>query len=210
MKKSAILIVAVASLLFAANAHAQTQFGFIGGLTSSTANIESIDVKSINLYHAGITTKFDLGLGFAIQPSLLYQVKGAKTGDIGKEGSGDAFELKTGFIELPVGFQWGPDLVAFRPYLFAEPFIGYAITDADKYDGTVKEAAQTWADNARNKLEYGFGLGAGIEIAKHVQISGQYFSNLGKVFKGENADASVKSLEDVKFQGIKVSLAILF
>ena len=131
-------------------------------------------------------------------------------GDIGKEGSGDAFELKTGFIELPVGFQWGPDLVAFRPYLFAEPFIGYAITDADKYDGTVKEAAQTWADNARNKLEYGFGLGAGIEIAKHVQISGQYFSNLGKVFKGENADASVKSLEDVKFQGIKVSLAILF
>ena len=209
MKKLAVLLVAAASLLFAANAHAQ--FGIIGGLTSSNANMKTVDdVKAVNLYHAGLTYKFDLGLGFAIQPSVLYQVKGAKTGDLKQENSLDSFELKTGFIEIPVGFQWGPDLVAFRPYLFAEPFIGYAITAADKYDGTVKEAAKTWADNARNKMEYGFGLGAGVEIARHFPVSAQYFSNLGKVFKGEEGSSSVQSLKDVKFQGVKVSLAILF
>ena len=210
MKKLAVLLVAAASLLFAANAHAQ--FGIIGGLTSSNANIKTVDdVKSVSLYHAGLTYKFDLGLGFAIQPSLMYQVKGAKTGELGQDDALNSFELKTGFVEIPVAFQWGPDLVAFRPYLFAEPFIGYAITDADKYDGTVKEAAKTWADNARNKLEHGFGLGAGIEIARHFQISAQYFTNLGNVFKSEDAGkGAVADLKDVKFQGIKVSLGILF
>ena len=209
MKKFALLLVAAASLLCAANAHAQ--FGIIGGLTTSNANIKTVDdVKSVNLYHAGLTYKFDLGLGFAIQPSLLYQVKGAKTGELKQEGSLDSFELKTGFVEIPVAVQWGPDLLAFRPYLFAEPFVGYAITDADKYDGTVKEAAKTWADNARNKMEYGFGLGAGLEIAHHFQLSAQYFSNLGNVFKSENASSSVESLKDAKFEGLKVSIAILF
>ena len=204
-----IVIVIAAALLASVNAFAQP--GIIAGLTSSTTSVKDVEaVKSINTYHAGVTFKANLGLGFAIQPSVLYQVKGAKTGDLKQENSLDSFELKTGFIEIPVGFQWGPDLVAFRPYLFAEPFIGYAITAADKYDGTVKEAAKTWADNARNKMEYGFGLGAGVEIARHFQVSAQYFSNLGKVFKGEEGSSSVQSLKDVKFQGVKVSLAILF
>ena len=28
-----------------------------------------------------------------------------------------------------MGIQWGPDLMAFRPYVFAEPFVGYQIED---------------------------------------------------------------------------------
>ena len=115
-----LVAVAAASLMMAAQAHAQ--FGIVAGLTSSKANAgEAVkDVKNIALYHAGLTYKIDLGAGFAIQPAVIYQVKGAKIESVGET---TADQLKTGFVEIPVGIQWGPDLMAFRPYVFAEPFI---------------------------------------------------------------------------------------
>ena len=196
--------VATASLLMAAQAHAQ--FGIVGGLTSSKANLSQAakDVKNISLYHAGLVYKIDLGSGFALQPGVIYQVKGSNLGNLGKAAD-DEFKLKTGFVEVPLGIQWGPDLMAFRPYAFAEPFIGYQISSSDKGESA-------WKD-AKNKFEYGFGLGAGLEIAQHVQISCQWFKNLGNMF-GDNAMSSSDTWNTVKdmknFQGVKVTLGILF
>ena len=131
MKKWTTLVAVIAvSLGMAAQAHAQ--FGFVAGLTSSSTDMKTAgDLKSISLYHAGLTYKVDLGLGFAVQPSLLYQVKGAKLGEIDESTTMGEFKVKTGFVELPVSLQWGPDLLAFRPYVFAEPFIGYAVSSSD-------------------------------------------------------------------------------
>lgn len=219
MKKIVFVAATLAAMLFSVNARAQ--FGILGGLTASSTSVNKAeDVKSINLYHAGLTCKFDLGLGFAIQPSLIYQVKGASIGEIGKETKAEDFQLKTGFVEIPVQVQWGPDLMVFRPYLFAEPFLGYAISSDDKVLSSGEaDAFKTWAGNAKNKIEYGIGLGAGIEIAQHVQLSAQYFSNFGNLFTAKADGSEGTELADVKtavsegvknFQGIKVSLAFLF
>ena len=203
-----LAVVAAASLVLASQARAQ--FGVIAGLTSSKATAEEAvnDVKNIALYHAGLTYKVDLGAGFAIQPSVIYQVKGANLGTLDTATSED-FKLKSGFVEIPVGIQWGPDLLAFRPYAFAEPFIGYQITSSDKGQSSFSD----WTQQAKNKLEYGFGVGGGLEIASHIQVSVQWFKNLGKMI-GEDAkpaDAAWSEVKDLKnFQGIKFSLAILF
>ena len=121
----------------------------------------------------------------------------------------DDFKLKTGFVEVPVGIQWGPDLLAFRPYVFAEPFIGYQISSSDSGNATFND----WTKQAKNKFEYGFGLGGGLEITSHIQLSVQWFKNLGAMF-GDNvksAEATWNDVKDVKnFQGVKFSLAILF
>ena len=205
MKKLAVLLVAAASLLFAANAHAQ--FGIIGGLTSSNANIKTVDdVKSVSLYHAGLTYKFDLGLGFAIQPSLMYQVKGAKTGELGQDDALNSFELKTGFVEIPVAFQWGPDLMVFRPFVMAEPFIGYQVTSSDRGADSV----EGWTEQAKNKFEYGFGVGGGLEIAGNIQLSVQWFNNMGSMVRDESASSGSFSEKVKNFKGIKFSVAILF
>lgn len=197
--------VAAVSLAFSARAHAQV--GVIAGLTSSSTSMKTADdVKAISLYHAGLTYKFDLGAGFAIQPSVLYQVKGSKIGNINKDTNTADFQLKTGYVELPVALQWGPDLMAFRPFVFAEPFIGYAITSSDKENGSVKE----WAAQAKNKFEYGFGIGGGVELAGHVQLSAQYFNNLGSMFDASSSSDSSFTEKVKNFKGIKVSLAILF
>ena len=209
MKKILTLAAVVAaSLCLASQAHAQ--FGIIGGLTTSkTSAKEAVDdFKNISLYHAGLTYKADLGFGFAIQPSVLYQVKGAKVENIGASTTADDFKLKTGFVEVPVSIQWGPDLMAFRPYVFAEPFVGYQITSSDQGNQTVAD----WAKQAKNKIEYGFGLGGGLEIASHLQVSVQWFKNMGMMFDESKTATDVwNQAKDVQnFQGIKVSLAILF
>ena len=206
MKKILTLVaVAAASLVMASKAHAQ--FGVIAGLTSSKVNANEAvkDAKNIVLYHAGLTYKFDLGAGFAIQPSAIYQVKGAKLSSVG-ETSGD--QLKTGYVEIPLSIQWGPDLMAFRPYVFTEPFIGYQIANFNK--------GATFSDvgsDVMNKLEYGFGLGGGLEIASHIQLSVQWFKNLGTMINDDKAKSGQEWWNQVKgknFQGIKFSLAILF
>jgi hypothetical protein len=202
MKRILTLIAAVAaSMILAAGAHAQ--FGFLVGLTSSSVKMASSD--AISLYHAGLTYKIDLPSGFAIQPAVLYQVKGANVGQLGTATDED-FKVKTGFVEVPLGLQWGPHLAAFRPYVFAEPFIGYRVSSTDRGNETFRD----WASQAKNKFEYGFGLGAGLEISEHLQLSVQWFNNLGVMFS-KPAESGAESLGKVKnFEGIKFSLAILF
>ena len=202
MKRFLTLVAAVAaSMILAAGAHAQ--FGFLVGLTSSSVKMASSD--AISLYHAGLTYKIDLPSGFAIQPAVLYQVKGANVGQLGTATDED-FKVKTGFVEVPLGLQWGPHLAAFRPYVFAEPFVGYRVSSTDRGN----ESFQAWASQAKNKFEYGFGLGAGLEISDHLQLSVQWFNNLGAMFS-KPAESGTESLGKVKnFEGIKFSLAILF
>lgn len=208
----------VIAALFASMAAASAQqFGVIGGMTLSTVNgaAKPEENKSMFLYQAGVVYKMDLGAGFAVQPSLTYQVKGAnlkQTNDI---------TTKTGFAEFGIGAQWGPDLVAFRPFVFVEPFIGYGVTG--KEDLTVSgmnigasQAQKEALVNAKNKLEYGLGGGLGLEFGGHVQLTCQLFRNFGMLYK--EGDFDTGNLVDIKpsykglknYQGVKVSLAILF
>ena len=202
MKRIITLVaVAAASLLMAARAHAQ--FGIVGGITSSTTEMTTAeDVKSMSLYHAGLTYKFNLGAGFAIQPSVLYQVKGANLGELNTASSED-FKVKSGYVELPVGLQWGPDLMVFRPFVMAEPFIGYQVTSSDRGADSI----EGWTEQAKNKFEYGFALGGGLELAGNIQLSVQWFNNMGSLVNSSSSDFSDKVKN---FKGIKFSLAILF
>ena len=205
MKRIITLVaVAAASLFMAARAHAQ--FGIVGGITSSKTELTTAeDVKSMSLYHAGVTYKVDLGAGFAIQPSVLYQVKGASLGELNSSSSED-FKVKTGYVEVPLSVQWGPDLMVFRPFVMVEPFIGYQVTSSDRGADSV----EGWAEQAKNKFEYGFGVGGGLELAGNIQLSVQWFNNMGSMVRDESASSGSFSEKVKNFKGIKFSVAILF
>ena len=164
----------VVAALFASMAVASAQqFGVIGGLSLSTMDgaKNPDENKLMTLYQAGVAFKADLGAGFALQPTLSYSVKGANL-----KQNNDVVS-KTGFAELSVGLQWGPDLLAFRPYLFVEPFVGYGVTGSEilRMSGTETTVASInkALDEAKNKLEYGVGAGLGVEIASHIQQIGR-------------------------------------
>ena len=127
-KKFAAAVVAVilASSLYAyAGDRSGARLGIMAGFTSSSSNAKNLDPSSIGRYHFGVTAEIPIAFGFAVQPSVLYQAKGTKLSD----ANIDNFKLdaKVSYIEIPVQVQWGPDLMAFRPYVFAEPFIGYGL-----------------------------------------------------------------------------------
>lgn len=203
MKK---LIVIVASLLVAVSAHAQ--FGIVAGITSSKATIDAAlsDVQNVTQYHVGLTYKIDLGI-VAIQPALIYNVKGAKVSEFKALGDIASFDYKNGYLELPVQVQAGLNLGVARIYAIAEPFIGYAITNSTQSSNGNKIDVK-W-NEVKNKLEYGIGVGAGVELIKHVQISARYFWNLGNVEKVAIATVT-DAVSNKAANGIVASVTLLF
>ena len=214
MKK--VMFIAALFLSMAANAQ---QIGVIGGMSlSKMGGSENIKFdKNAAQFQAGIVYKADLGAGFAVQPSLTYQVKGANV----DQGNNVVSKSKSGFVELGLGAQWGPDLLAFRPFLFVEPFVGYGVTGGETIGWSnlsedLLKKYGTALGEAKNKLEYGVGAGIGLEITSHIQLSCQLYRNFGKLFTEDGLAVSdlsvVKSFyEDFKnYQGLKLSLAILF
>lgn len=196
------LILIAAALIVSINTYAR--FGIIAGLTSSATNIKDaaseLKGKTISQYHVGITGKIDFGGVFAIQPSLIYSVKGTKLSDFNAK----EINFKTGYIELPIQLQLGvPIGKIVRIYGIAEPFAGYAVSN--KVEGA--DLKEKW-DNVSNRFEYGIGAGAGVELFEHLQVSVRYFWNLGNIYNltMQRAVDTVKG----KCNGINASLAVLF
>ena len=207
MKK---LIVIVASLLVAVSAHAQ--LGVIAGITSAQTKFDNVDAaiaeaQNATQYHVGLTYKIGLGNLLAIQPSIIYNVKGSKVNALSSLGD---IDFKSGYLEVPVQLQVGVGLGDLaRVYAIAEPFVGMAITET-----TVKTAVADqkieW-DDFSDKLEYGFGVGAGVELIKHVQVCARYFWNMGGA---KDAKVNVNEVKDIvtnkKANGVMASVVLLF
>ena len=143
MKKLAI---ALAAAFIAVGAAAQP--GITAGLTSTSTDFNEAwaNVNEVTQYHVGVTFKLPLPLGFAVQPSILYNVKGATLEDTATEGNLKSVDYKTGFLEVPVQVQWGINIAgAVRPYGFVEPFVGYGITNEEKISNfTGENSKDAW------------------------------------------------------------------
>lgn len=224
MKRLMIFTVAIA-MFVGLNANAQgLSYGVMAGFTSSSSNVKNFKTSSVSLYQAGVALRIPLVAGFVIQPGLVYQVKGAsldKAGDLGFLPTLKTMDTKVGFLEVPVQVQWGPDLMAFRPYVFAEPFVGIGVNTQNTATTLelVKKSSKDFKDSAVSRLEYGLGLGAGIEVWKF-QLSVRYFWNFGSLY--QEGESGKETLNDVaqtikgafkdkkNFNGITASVAFFF
>jgi hypothetical protein len=190
MKKLLLLVVTVlVTLVCADNVSAQVNFGVIGGATFSTTNVKEFNEGTMTQYHAGLTLRVKLPAGFSIQPSLLYQVKGANVAVGGVSAS-----TTVGYLELPVSFQWGPDLILFRPFLDVTPFAGYGLNNKS-WSKAFEDIRDSWNDV--NRWEYGVGTGLGFDIWKF-QVIARYNWNLSSFS------------DEMTFSGATLSLAYLF
>jgi len=213
MKK---IIIALAALAISVSAMAG-DFGITAGITSSKTKVKDFKTSDVSLYNVGIVYKVPIGLGFAFQPGLVYQMKGSNL-DVVQAGNANlSLQSKIGYLEIPFQFQWGPDLLAFRPYVFAEPFLGYGINLENelKLGGTTSETSDNFEDSAISRAEYGFSMGVGIEIWK-VQLSIKKFWNFGSLKDGSGDASQIAQTisnafkEEQNFNGLTFSAAILF
>ena len=216
MKKLLLAVAAFVGMAISANA----QLGISAGLTSASATLEAAaqDVTggSINQYHVGLTYKIGIGNILAIQPSILYNVKGSSFDATNITNT--KLDFKTGFVEVPVQLQLGLGIGNFiRVYGLAEPFVGYAITNEVSLKGALASAAEpekTW-DNVKNRLEYGVSLGAGVELLRHLQVSVKYFWTLSDLYglqdaKLDNIMQSLGNINAKNVNGIAATVTVLF
>ena len=181
-------VVLCAAALISSHTLRAGSFGIVGG--ASFLGIKDVSSGMTTGYHAGLAYKFNLPAGFAIQPSLLYHMKASSY----EAGSVDA-DLKVGYVELPVSFQWGPDLLLFRPFVDVSPFIGYGVSN----DVSLASEAKGGWDFVK-RLEYGLGIGGGIEVWE-LQLVCRYNWNFGPLL-----NQGIKN----NFGGVTLSLAFLF
>lgn len=225
-------LLAIVALTFGIVSAANAQIGIIGGFTSSKTSINTQDfmsnINNVSLFHAGVAYRVELGSFFAVQPQLAFQMKGASVHEM--IGTGDAqaalstLDTKAGFIELSAGLQAGVDLLAVRPFLLFEPFVGIQVTGLDNYSNVAtaisedaKAEMNKYLAEAKNKLEYGFGVGGGVQILDHFQVTVQWFMNLGNLYNNGKLDTdagmsvALNNYKDLKnYQGIKVTVGFFF
>ncbi len=198
MKKYTLLLVLV---LFSATASfSQVRFGVKGGL--GFANISNVTSDLDNTwnnqtgYHFGLALQLKVPfVGLAIQPELLYST--VKTN---LENDPDN-QISIDYLTLPIDLQLGADLVIFRPFIVASPFVSYVLQNNTRLED------QPFDDI--NRFDYGIGLGAGIDIWK-IQIVGKYNWGLGKLQTAESNWDQAETYKNATLQGFQLSVAILF
>ena len=169
MKRLIAIVAAGLISLAAVNDINAGNFGFFGGANFSTMNLKELNAGTMTQWHAGMAYRFDLPLGFKIQPALMYNVKGAKVGNDWVSN-----DLSIGYLEFMASCQWGPDLLLFRPFVEVSPFLGYGI------NGSWGDVTDLWKGDGINRVEYGLGLGAGIEVWRF-QLTARYNWNFGRL-----------------------------
>jgi hypothetical protein len=198
MKK--IAAVAILMLLISSSAFSQAKFGIKGGLNFNSYKDVSGNVNNTwnnqTGYHFGvlIQTKVPI-IGLGLQPELLFVRKGVEDPDV----PANSFYLD--YLQLPINVQVGLDLLLFRPFIMVSPYISYAIGKGDMLENA------EW-DNL-NRLDYGYGLGAGIDIWK-LQITGKYNWSMGKLQDATSTPINGTTLKNAKIQGFQLSVALLF
>ena len=150
-------------------------------------------------------SRFELGYidmplrGMTIQPELNYVSKGAMYRGENPAGGSEDARFRTDYIELPVNFQFGLDLILLRPYLMVSPYIGYAVY---KDPGIV-----SW-DNT-NRFEYGIGIGGGVDFWKF-QLQVKYNWNIGQLARNTDRIEAGGAVRMGNYRGLEVNLVFFF
>jgi len=202
MKRVFVLLIAIFCLT-ATQARAE---GFLikGGLTFQSFGefkqaITDLSLKGYTKWEAGVGYQTGSLAGFSLQPELLYKAKGVSVEDSEQKAS-----ISMSYLEIPVNIQWGLELFVFKPFIFLSPYVGFNL--GNKVTGT-KELGEIVSEVA-TKVEYGLGLGLGLDISKF-QITAKYNWDFGGVANWDKYREEVKSIKPSEGM-VEVAVAFIF
>lgn len=161
------------------NANAQAgKFGINAG--ANFANITGKDAGKNKIktgFQAGIT--YDIGLGddFVIQPGLSYVQNGAKY-----DGAFAAItqnpKVEMNYLQLPVMFQYQPEVGSGRVLLGVGPYVGMGIGQV-KIENDITSTKLDWDQAKLKKMDAGGKLLVGYQLANGLSLNVN--ANLGMV-----------------------------
>ena len=174
------LALAVALLVSAASAHAQTSFGVKAGLNLANLSISEADdtfePENRTGFVAGVFVTLRGGGIFAFQPEVLISSQGAKFSDTVNSGT-----AKIDYLQVPLLARIGPSNVA----LVVGPSIGYRIRAKLSGDG-IDVDNEDFSDQIE-RMDVGLVAGVTADIGKLV-LDGRYTWGLTNIEKEATAD----------------------
>jgi hypothetical protein len=214
--KSKVLLIALATTVFAIGAKAQdkTTFGVRAGL-----NFQNLNGKDVNgndykgrlkaCINLGLNAEIPIAEDFYIQPGLLFATKGAKDDNYRK------INVRLSYLEIPINLLFKPELGDGKLLLGFGPYIGIAVggsyTDLNGHKTQYKFANKVTATEASRdiyvrRMDLGLNFLAGYELSN--KVSFQLNAQLGMSSIATKVEGSSRS--KVKNTGFGVSVGYRF
>jgi hypothetical protein len=173
--KKVILSLALA-VGISATASAQARIGLkAGGSLTNITGADAGDSDNKFGFHGGLVANFAFGDALALQPEVLFSMKGAQNPDDSKD------KLNLNYIDIPVMLQYNADGLFFE----AGPQLGI-LASAKSTDGTndsdVKEGFKT--------IDFGYAVGLGYKLESGPMIGLRYNGGIANIPKEINIGSS--------------------
>ena len=177
--KTISFLVCISFIIISTNSFGQSiTEGFELGLNSATVGgaTNYISLQSITAFNGGIFVKLDVASLFAIQPELLYTMKGYKLTHKADDGPGPLAQpnyyvtANNSYLEIPVLLKLSTPSSAFgilKPNIFAGPEIAFELNGNVKYASTTSQLLQQDQGPPDSKpTDFGiiFGVGADVNL----------------------------------------------
>lgn len=203
MKKTILSILLFFALASVAGAQKVAfHLGAQAGVNVNSLTVFGKGFKGSDLagFHAGLTSELKLPAYFSIQPSVNFEWS---RGTLQMPDANWLAKLRTNVINVPVAIQWGPDLGIVRLYAQVVPYLDFIM--GTKANGEWKQEEYGPAGELFKPVQFGIGLGAGLEIWR-MQLSCRYNFGLTKA-----SGVTQNNLSDmINRRGWTITLAYMF
>lgn len=168
--KSKVLLLALATTVFALTSEAQVSFGLRAGVNLQNINGKDpfgddleFDLKTG--FHVGVNAEIGFVPDFYLQPGVLFSTKGAKVDG----GSGDDVKINLSYVEVPINLLYKPSLGPGKLLLGFGPYVAFAV------GGSVKagdEEGEVEFEKEVTSAQYTNGAMTGTYYAKRLDVGG--------------------------------------
>ena len=175
MKKILLLACLAAGLSSTAVRAQGVRIGIKAGPSLTTFNGKDADGLKYKFgFHGGILAELGITDNFAIQPEILFSMKGAKGLD---DLSGDEAKINLSYVDIPVLLKVKADGLFFE----AGPQLGIKVGATGKkgpISVDIKEVFRT--------VDFGYAAGLGYQVASGPMVGLRYNGGFSNVFKNIN------------------------
>lgn len=180
-------------------ATSQVSFGVKAGPTFSRMGYNG--AESLNSFHGGIITGFNIAEKLSLQPELLYSVKGTRIDDPNLDVP---FKMEVQFISLPIMISYG---ITDRLNIKAGPEINFRVGADTPFIMAISD------DDVFESTEIAIGGGISYRFLEKLGAEFRYSLGLTEVSKIQFTDVngeSISSPGDGKIQVMQLSVFYLF